>query len=29
VVHRVYVERFGPEASAIGLPEEWESRHHS
>jgi uncharacterized protein YndB with AHSA1/START domain len=24
VVHRFYVERFGPEASAVGPPKEWE-----
>jgi uncharacterized protein YndB with AHSA1/START domain len=24
VVHRTYAERFGPEASALGPPEEWE-----
>ena len=27
VVHRAYVERLGPEASAIGPPEEWERVH--
>ena len=27
VVHRAYVERFGPEASAIGPPREWEAVH--
>jgi uncharacterized protein YndB with AHSA1/START domain len=27
VVHRSYVERFGPAASAIGPPEEWERLH--
>jgi uncharacterized protein YndB with AHSA1/START domain len=27
VVHRVYVERLGPEASAIGPPKEWEQVH--
>ncbi len=26
-VHRGYVERFGPEASAIGPPQEWEEAH--
>ncbi len=26
-VHDSYVERFGPEASAIGPPEEWERVH--
>ncbi len=29
VVHAVYVERLGPEASAIGPPEEWERAHGS
>jgi uncharacterized protein YndB with AHSA1/START domain len=28
-VHRGYVERLGPEASAIGPPEEWERVHHT
>jgi len=27
VVHRTYVELFGPEASALGPPEEWEREH--
>jgi len=27
LVHRGYVERLGPEASAIGPPEEWERVH--
>ena len=27
VVHRGYVERFGPEASVLGPPEEWERVH--
>jgi len=27
VVHRGYVERLGPEAAAIGPPEEWERVH--
>ncbi len=27
VVHRGYVARFGPEASAIGPPREWEATH--
>ena len=27
VVHRGYVERFGPEASVLGPPEEWERAH--
>jgi uncharacterized protein YndB with AHSA1/START domain len=27
VVHRAYVERLGPETSAIGPPEEWERVH--
>jgi uncharacterized protein YndB with AHSA1/START domain len=29
VVHAVYVARLGPEASAIGPPEEWERAHGS
>jgi len=29
LVHRRYVERFGPEASAIGPPREWEDTHGS